>query len=238
MGTLYLIPNLLGDSGLHGVIPAGVQEITRGIKVFAAEEPRSARRYLKQIDKNIIIDEITFLALDEHTGKEQVASYLAYLDREDVGIISGAGCPGIADPGAGLVALAHAGGYRVSPLVGPSSILLALIASGCDGQRFSFNGYLPVQRAERVKALKAYERESAGEGRTQLFIETPYRNAALLDDMLATLSPSTILSIARDVSTPGEFIRARPVGEWRRERPVADKRPTVFAFLAAGRRFP
>ncbi|MDR2413753.1 MAG: SAM-dependent methyltransferase [Odoribacteraceae bacterium] len=232
MGTLYLIPNLLGDSGLHGAIPVGVQEIIRGIKVFAVEEARNARRYLKQIDKRVVIDQLEFLELDEHSSRMQVASCLTRLEREDVGIISGAGCPGIADPGAELVALAHASGYRVSPLVGPSSILLALIASGCNGQRFSFNGYLPVRRDERVKALRAYERESAAECRTQLFIETPYRNAVLLADMLETLSASTLLSIASDISLPGEFIRSLPVGEWRLARPSLEKRPTVFTFLA------
>ena len=232
MGTLYLFPNLLGESGVGEVIPAGVQETIRKTRVFAVEEVKSARRYLKRLDKSIAIDDLTFLELDEHASKSQVASYLAYLEKEDVGIISEAGCPGVADPGAELAALAHAAGYRVAPLVGPSSILLALIASGCNGQRFSFNGYLPVARAERVKALKAYERESAAEGRTQLFIETPYRNGSLLEDMLATLAPSTMLCIAAELTAPGEFVRTLTVGEWRRAKPALEKRPTVFCFLA------
>jgi 16S rRNA (cytidine1402-2'-O)-methyltransferase len=233
MGKLFLLPNLLGDTGIPEVIPRDVQEVIKNTRVFATEEVKNTRRYLKKIDKNIVIDDLIFLELNEHTSSQQIASYLSYLESQDVGIISEAGCPGIADPGAELVALAHECGYTVAPLVGPSSILLALIASGCNGQRFSFNGYLPVPKAERVKALKAYERESAAEQRTQLFIETPYRNLSLLEDMLAALSLSTLLSIACDLSTPDEYIRTLTVEEWRRrERPDIHKRPAIFTFYA------
>jgi 16S rRNA (cytidine1402-2'-O)-methyltransferase len=233
MGKLFLLPNLLGDSDVSGVIPRDVQEVIKNTRVFVTEEVKNTRRYLKKIDKSNDIDDLTFLELNEHTDRRQIASYLSYLETQNVGIISEAGCPGIADPGAELVALAHEHGYTVVPLVGPSSILLALIASGCDGQRFSFNGYLPVARAERVRALKVYEKESAAERRTQVFIETPYRNTALLEDMLAALSPSTLLSIACDLSTPGEYIRTLPVGEWKGEKkPDLHKRPTIFTFHA------
>jgi 16S rRNA (cytidine1402-2'-O)-methyltransferase len=232
MGKLFLLPNLLGDTGIQGVIPREVQEVIGKIRVFATEDVKNTRRYLKKIDKSIQMEERTFLDLNEHTGEREVESYVTYLEREDVGIITEAGCPGIADPGAELVALAHRHRHRVVPLVGPSSILLALIASGCNGQRFSFNGYLPVVPAERIKALKAYEKESAVEQRTQLFIETPYRNHSLLEVMLATLSPTTLLSIACDISAPGEYIRTLPVAEWREEKPDIHKRPAIFTFYA------
>jgi 16S rRNA (cytidine1402-2'-O)-methyltransferase len=232
MGRLFLLPNLLGDTGIQAVIPQEVLEVIKNTRVFATEEAKNTRRYLKKIDKNIRIDDLTFLELNEHTDCRQIASYLTYLESQDVGIISEAGCPGIADPGAELVALAHRHRHTVVPLVGPSSILLALIASGCNGQRFSFNGYLPVSRAERVKALKMYEKESAAERRTQVFIETPYRNLSLLEEMLVTLSPATLLSIACDLSTPGEYIRTLTVEEWKRERPDIHKRPAIFLFYA------
>ena len=151
MGKLFLIPNTLGDSNIHGVLPSEVIARIKNIKIFASENPKNTRRFLKQIDKSIVLEELTFLELNEH---------------------SEAGCPGIADPGAELVALAHRKAIQVVPLVGPSSILLALIASGCNGQHFSFNGYLPVKSPERNKALKNFERQSQAENRTQIFIET------------------------------------------------------------------
>lgn len=160
---------------------------------------------------------------------------MAWLEKEDVGIISEAGCPGIADPGAELVALAHAHSYTVIPLVGPSSILLALMASGCSGQHFSFNGYLPVKTPERVKALKAYERQSAQEKRTQVFIETPYRNLKLFQEMLAVLSPSTMLCIACDLTTEKEYIKTLSVQAWQGKLPDINKRPAIFILYAAHR---
>ena len=154
MGKLYLIPNLLGETAIGGVIPEDVVHIIKNIKVFATENVKNTRRYLKKIEKSINIDELTFLDLNEHSDIKDIETYVPYLADQDVGIISEAGCPGIADPGAELVALAHKHNYQVIPLVGPSSILLALIASGANGQNFSFNGYLPVTRPERIKALK------------------------------------------------------------------------------------
>ena len=170
MGKLYLIPNLLGETPIERVIPDDVVHIIKNIKVFATENVKNTRRYLKKIDKAINIDELVFLDLNEHSDIKDIETYLPYLVDQDMGIISEAGCPGIADPGAELVVLAHKHDYQVIPLVGPSSILLALIASGANGQNFSFNGYLPIAKPERIKTLKTYEKQSAVENRTQLFL--------------------------------------------------------------------
>lgn len=236
MGKLYLLPNLLGETSVRVVIPGDVADIIKRLRVFATENVKNTCRYLKKIDKNICIDELTFIDLNEHSDQRQIEACLPYLETNDVGIISEAGCPGIADPGAELVDLAHQHHYQVVPLVGPSSILLALIASGCNGQNFSFNGYLPVNKPERVKALKAFEKQSIVENRTQVFIETPYRNLQLLEDMLATLSPLTKLTIACDLTTENEYIRTLPVKEWKSRKPEIHKRPTIFIFYA-GRTF-
>ena len=179
MGTLYLIPNTLGDTPIAAVIPSEVVSKILALKVFASENPKNTRRFLRQIDRNHPLDDLQFLELNEHSTDADLDACLNALAQSDVGIISEAGCPGIADPGAQLVALAHRHGYPVVPLVGPSSILLALIASGFNGQNFSFNGYLPVKPAERARALRNYEKQSAIERRTQIFIETPYRNLKL-----------------------------------------------------------
>lgn len=232
MGKLFLIPNTLGETDILGVIPAEVLALIRNIKTFASENPKNTRRYLKKIDKAINIDELTFLELNEHSDRKQIESYMAWLEKEDVGIISEAGCPGIADPGAELVALAHRKNIRVVPLVGPSSILLALIASGCNGQNFSFNGYLPVKSGERSKALKNYERQSLTENRTQIFIETPYRNLKLFEEILHTLNPKTLLSVACDITTENEYINTKTIQEWKHQKPDIDKRPAIFILYA------
>lgn len=232
MGKLFLIPNTLGETDVFGVLPNEVIGIIKNIKIFATENQKNTRRFLKKIDKTIEIDQLTFLELNEHSEAKQIESYVSWLEKGDVGIISEAGCPGIADPGAELVALAHRHDYRVVPLVGPSSILLALIASGCNGQNFSFNGYLPVKSNERAKALKGFERQSATENRTQIFIETPYRNMKLLDEMLHVLQPQTKLTIACDITTEDEYIRTLPVKEWKQQKPEIDKRPAIFIIYA------
>lgn len=232
MGKLYLIPNTLGETELEGVIPSEVIMIIKHLEVFATENPKNTRRFLKKIDKSIDVDSLTFLELNEHSEQKQIESYVHYLEKNDVGIISEAGCPGIADPGAELVALAHKYSYRVVPLVGPSSVLLALIASGCNGQNFSFNGYLPVKSNERSKALRNYERQSAAENRTQIFIETPYRNLKLFDEMLAVLQPQTRLSIACDITTENEYIKTLTIKEWKNQKPDINKRPAIFILYA------
>lgn len=232
MGKLYLIPNLLGETAIGGVIPEDVVHIIKSIKVFATENVKNTRRYLKKIDKSINIDELTFLDLNEHSDIKDIETYVPYLADQDVGIISEAGCPGIADPGAELVALAHKHNYRVIPLVGPSSILLALIASGANGQNFSFNGYLPVTRPERIKALKVFEKQSAVENRTQLFIETPYRNLQLFEDFISSLSPTTRLTIACDITTENEYIKTMLIKDWKHVKPDINKRPAIFVLYA------
>lgn len=232
MGKLYLLPNLLGETAVEGVIPGDVIDVIKNIRIFATENVKNTRRYLKKIDKAINIDELTFLDLNEHSDIKDIETYIPYLKDNDVGIISEAGCPGIADPGAELVALAHRHGYQVVPLVGPSSILLALIASGCNGQNFSFNGYLPVNRAERVKTLKNYEKQSSAENRTQIFIETPYRNLQLFEDIVSSLSPVTRLTVACDITTGNEYIKTMQIKDWKHEKPDINKRPTIFILYA------
>ena len=232
MGKLYLLPNLLGETTVERVIPGDVIDVIKNIRIFATENVKNTRRYLKKIDKAINIDELTFLDLNEHSDIKDIETYIPYLKDNDMGIISEAGCPGIADPGAELVALAHRHNYQVVPLVGPSSILLALIASGCNGQNFSFNGYLPVNRPERVKTLKNYEKQSAAENRTQIFIETPYRNLQLLEDIVSSLSPVTRLTVACDITTENEYIKTMQVKDWKHEKPDINKRPTIFILYA------
>lgn len=232
MGNLFLIPNTLGDTDILGVIPSEVIEKIKSIKVFASENPKNTRRYLKKIDKNINVDELTFLELNEHSERKDIEACLPWLANNNVGIISEAGCPGIADPGAELVALAHAHNYRVIPLVGPSSILLALIASGFNGQNFSFNGYLPIKGNERIRALKNYEKSSAAEHRTQIFIETPYRNMKLFEEMVQSLRPTTLLSIACDITTENEYIKTLSIQDWKKQKPDINKRPAIFSIYA------
>lgn len=235
MGKLYLIPNTLGDTSIGGVIPDEVTTLIKTIKVFASENPKNTRHFLKKLDKSIPIESLIFIELNEHSGQQQIEEGLDWLAKGDVGIISEAGCPGIADPGSELVALAHAHDYRVVPLVGPSSILLALIASGCNGQNFSFNGYLPVKSNERSKVLKNFERQSLQENRTQIFIETPYRNQKLFEEMLRVLQPQTKLSIACDITTENEYIKTLTIQEWRKEKPDIHKRPAIFIVYAGKR---
>lgn len=232
MGKLYLLPNLLGETTVEEVIPRDVIDTIKSIRIFATENVKNTRRYLKKIDKTIHIDELTFLDLNEHSDIKDIEAYIPYLKDNDVGIISEAGCPGIADPGAELVALAHRHNYQVVPLVGPSSILLALIASGCNGQNFSFNGYLPVNRSERVKSLRTYEKQSAAENRTQIFIETPYRNLQLFEDIVSSLSPVTRLTVACDITTENEYIKTMQIKDWKHVKPDINKRPTIFILYA------
>ena len=232
MGKLYLLPNLLGETTVEGVIPRDVIDTIKSIRIFATENVKNTRRYLKKIDKTIHIDELTFLDLNEHSDIKDIEAYIPYLKDNDVGIISEAGCPGIADPGAELVALAHRHNYQVVPLVGPSSILLALIASGCNGQNFSFNGYLPVNRSERVKSLKTYEKQSAAENRTQIFIETPYRNLQLFEDIVSSLSPVTRLTVACDITTENEYIKTMQIKDWKHVKPDINKCPAIFILYA------
>lgn len=228
-GIIYLIPNTLGDSPIDYNLPAENVNIINSIRHFIVEDIRTARRFLKRVNKDIDINKLTFYVLDKHTRNEDIPSFLKpALDGEDMGIISEAGCPGVADPGADIVAIAHPKGLRVTPLIGPSSILLSLMASGMNGQNFAFNGYLPAGKGESIKALKQLEERSIREKQTQIFIETPFRNVKLLQDMVFALRPSTRLCIAVDITLASEMIVTKTISQWQNKLPDLSKRPAIF----------
>lgn len=229
MATLYLIPTTLGDTDLKRILPEHNNGICTSLKHFIVEDVRTARRFLKKVNAEIVIDDLTFYVLNQHTSPNEISSFLQPMQAgHDVGILSEAGCPAIADPGADVVAIAQAKGYKVVPLVGPSSILLALMGSGFNGQSFAFVGYLPVQPADRVKALKRLEGRVYAENQSQLFIETPYRNMKMLEDIVATCQPHTKLCIATDITLDTEYIVTKTVKAWKGNLPDINKRPTLF----------
>src|SRR5659263_410926 len=229
MGNLYLIPTTLGESDTTRVIPSEVSDIVKGISYFIVENIRTARRYLRKMDPTLNIDNLTFFELNQHTDSQVTEEYLnPILQGFDVGIISEAGCPGIADPGAEVVKQAHLKQIKVIPLVGPSSILLSLMASGMNGQNFAFIGYIPVKSAERVKAIKEIERRSGVEKQTQIFIEAPYRNTQLINDLINTLNDQTRLCIACDITLNTEYIKTQTVVQWKKGVPDLNKRPAIF----------
>jgi len=229
LATLYLIPTTLGETTLDRILPDYNHEIVRRLKHFIVEDVRTARRFIKKVDKEINIDELSFYILNQHTKPEEIAKFLIPLKNgQDIGIVSEAGCPAIADPGADVVALAQSKGYQVVPLIGPSSILLALMASGFNGQSFAFNGYLPVQPADRVKALKRLENKVFSEHQSQIFIETPYRNMKMVEDILKTCQPNSKLCIAADITLESEFIKTKTIQDWKGKVPDLNKRPTIF----------
>ena len=228
-GALYLLPNTLGDSAPDAVIPAAVLDRARSLDYFIAEDPKSARAFLKRVGTTRPLQGIRIARLDHNTRASDIASLLEpVLAGRDAGLLSEAGLPAIADPGANLVRIAHDRGVRVVPLSGPSSILLALCASGLEGQRFAFHGYLPVSEPELIQALKRLERDSQRLKQTQIFIETPYRNERTLGVCLRTLAPDTQLCLATDLTTASESVRTRSVGQWRGHVPCLKDRPTVF----------
>lgn len=227
--ALYLIPVQLSDCDLSQVLPATNLALVREIKHFVVENVRSARRFLKKCSRDIDIDSLTFYELNEHTALEAVASYLVPLEQGmPVGIISEAGCPAIADPGADLVAVAQQRGLRVKPLVGPSSILMSLMASGFNGQSFAFIGYLPIETGARTRRLKEMEQRIMRDDQTQIFIETPYRNNSLLTDLLRHLPPSLRLCVASDITGSNESIVTHTIKEWKAICPTLEKMPTIF----------
>lgn len=227
-GKIFLIPVTLGSEDYRKVIPEKVLEITRSLRLFVIEDIRSARRYLRLIDKDFPIDETIFLELNEHTNDSEIGQYLdLVLKGSDMGIISEAGLPGIADPGAKLVSLAHNKKIRVVPLSGPSSVLLALIASGLNGQNFTFNGYLPVKQAARISGLKDLEKR-ARDGFAQIFMETPYRSQRMLETILTTCSNDTRLCIAADITLPDEDIRTMTISEWKKQNHSINDRLAIF----------
>jgi len=229
MANLYLIPTTLGDNEPANVVPATLVDTVRSLRFFIVENIRTARRYLKKLDRDIDIDSLQFMELNKHTDRKQLEQFLhPVLNGNDTGIISEAGCPGVADPGADVVKIAHEKGIRVIPMVGPSSILLSLMASGMNGQNFAFVGYLPIPKGERQRAIKDLERRSATEHQTQIFIEAPYRNMPLLEDILQACHDQTRLCIAADITLDSEYIRTQTVAEWRKGLPELHKRPSIF----------
>jgi 16S rRNA (cytidine1402-2'-O)-methyltransferase len=232
-GDLFLIPAVIAADTHALVIPAHIKSRLPEIRHFLVEDVRTARRYLSSLKVYDSVETLAFAVLNKDTGEAELPGLLAPLfEGHHVGVISESGCPGIADPGALAAAYAHRSGVRVVPLVGPSSILLALMASGLNGQRFAFHGYLPIQGREASKAIAEFEKESRTKSQTQIFIETPYRNNSLLANLLRNLMPDTRLCIALDVTGEHEFIRTRTVGKWRQETLELGKYPAVFLFLA------
>lgn len=228
--ALYLIPVTLGGSSLGRVVPPFNREVIAGIRHFIVEDVRSARRFLKSVDRSIDIGALAFYPMGKHSDTALFGRYLDPLRRgEPVGVLSEAGCPAVADPGADVVALAQQEGLKVVPLVGPSSVLLAVMASGFNGQGFAFHGYLPIAPAERAKALKRLESCALNEGQTQIFIETPFRNDRLLADILRTCRPQTRLCVAAGLTTDGEYVRTKTVAQWRDTKmPELSKVPAIF----------
>ena len=228
-GVLYLVPNTLGNPDTTETIPAGIKGRVSDISLFIVENLRNARRYLKSLNREINIDALTFFELNEHTSAEEIPSFLDQVEQgKDAAIISEAGVPGVADPGAAVVRVAHEKGIRVVPLTGPSSILLALMASGLNGQSFCFHGYLPVKRPERIKKIKDLEQKVIRSGETQLFIEAPYRNDGLLADILDSCQASTRICIAADITLDSEFILTKTSEAWKKKKPALHKRPVLF----------
>ena len=227
--ALYLIPVTLGDTEIDRVLPHYNRSIIAGISHYVVENIRSARRFLRRSNPDIVIDDLTFYTLDERTRPEEIASYLAPLrEGKPMGVISEAGCPAIADPGADLVAIAQREGLPVVPLVGPSSILMSLMASGFNGQSFAFNGYLPVEPAERTRKIKQLEQRVYSEDQTQIFIETPYRNHKMIEELVRTCRPNTHLCVACDISCESEEIHTRTIAQWKKAKYDIQKRPAIF----------
>lgn len=230
---IYLIPTTLGESEIKSVIPQNIISIIEELNFFIVENIRTARRYIRKVSKTKIIDDITFFELNKHTNTNDIISFLEpALSGNDIGIISEAGNPGIADPGADIVSIAHRKGIQVVPLVGPSSILLALISSGLNGQNFAFNGYLPVKQNEKVKKIQFLENRSKTDNQSQIFMETPYRNMKMLDDIFSSCKKNTLLCIACDITLNSEFIQTKTIAEWKKQKPEINKRPTIFILQA------
>lgn len=227
--ALYLLPVTLGDTPIDVVLPPYNKEIIAGIRHFIVEEVRSARRFLKKVDREADIDSMTFYPLNKHTSPDAISGYLKPLQEGyPMGVISEAGCPAVADPGADVVAIAQRKGLKVVPLVGPSSIILSVMASGFNGQSFAFHGYLPIEPSERAKKLKQLEQRIYAEHQTQLFIETPYRNNRMLEDIIHACRPQTKLCIAANITCEGEYIHTRTLKEWQGHFPDLSKIPCIF----------
>ena len=229
MGKLYLIPNTLGQSNIDNLLPSYNISVAKNLRHFIVENVRSARRFLKMLDRDIVIGDLSFYELNRHTPPDRIAELLLPIyEGHSMGIISEAGCPAIADPGADVVAIAQRKNIRVVPLVGASSIILSLMASGFNGQSFAFVGYLPIDKKARIQRLKQLESRASSERQTQIFIETPYRNNQLVQDMVATLKPNTLLCIASELTTDTESVKTLPIAEWAKQQIDINKRNTIF----------
>lgn len=229
MAALYLVPNVLAEGEWQNVLPARVFEILTSTKYFIVENIRTARRFMKQVNREIDIDSCTFFEINKYTDVKDLPGFLKPLENgNDVAVISEAGCPGVADPGADVVRIAHQKGLTVVPIVGPSSILLALMASGLNGQNFAFKGYLPVKPNERSRELASLEKKIKSSGQTQIFIETPYRNNQMVEEILKSCSPSTLLCIAANITGENEFIATKTVQQWKGKVPDLHKQPVIF----------
>jgi 16S rRNA (cytidine1402-2'-O)-methyltransferase len=227
-GKLYLIPNLLGEGTPDDVIPQGVLQVIRTIRYFIVEDIRTARRFLAKVKSQHKIDDMVFYELNEHTALNTISQYLDPINEENIGIISEAGVPGVADPGADIVRIAHTKGIQVVPLTGPSSILMAVMAAGLNGQSFAFNGYLPIKNPDRTNKIKFFEKRAITENQTQLFIETPYRNMQLLEDILTNCLPTTMLGLAVNITQPDELICTLPIAQWKTKKVDLHKKPAIF----------
>lgn len=228
-GKLYLIPTTLGEIDPISTIPSSVYQIINEIDTYLVENEKWARQYLKKLGIKKPLQEISLFVLNKHTDITELSIAMnCLLEGKNVGIISEAGCPGIADPGAEAVKLAHQKNIQVVPLVGPSSILLALMASGFNGQSFAFQGYLPIDRNERNKRIKELEKLVQSQHQTQIFIETPFRNNHLLEDLLKNCSSTTMLCVAMDLTLPDEFIQSQSINDWKMKIPNLHKRPAIF----------
>jgi 16S rRNA (cytidine1402-2'-O)-methyltransferase len=228
--TIYLIPTTLGDTGrLDKVFPAYNLEKIYQLTIFVVEKVRTARRFLKAVGHPVPIDEMQFFELNKHTKPGDIAQYLKAAEQgRSMGIISEAGAPAVADPGAAIVRMAHEKGLAVVPLVGPNSILLALMASGFNGQQFAFHGYLPVDNGERIKKIKQLEQEAYRREVTQIFMETPFRNNKMMESLLKVLQPNTLLCVAANLTLPDEYIATRKISQWKKEKADFNKKPAIF----------
>ena len=228
-GKLYLIPTTLGENEPLEVMPYSVKTIVELLDHYVVENEKSARRFIKKITPKKVQSSLVMMKLDKYASEIETQSYLDFCNQGvSVGLLSEAGVPAVADPGASIVKLAHEKGIQVVPLVGPSSILMALMASGLNGQNFAFNGYLPIDNSERKKGIKALEKLSIDKNQSQIFIETPYRNQKMFTDLKSVLSPGTLLCIAIDISLPNEYIKTFTIAHWKKQSPDLHKRPAIF----------
>jgi len=228
-GTLYLIPTTLGENEPLEVIPLSVKKVVEQINHYIVESEKSARRFIKKITPEKSQPSLCILKLNKHANEFEISPFLEFCERGiSVGLLSDAGVPAVADPGADVVKTAHRKGIKVVPLVGPSSIIMALMASGMNGQNFAFNGYLPIDASDRKKSIKRLEKLSEEKNQSQIFIETPYRNEKMFTDLKSTLTPSTLLCLAIDLTLPGEYIKTHSIAEWKKHAPILHKRPAIF----------